>query len=137
METTCVRVSSKQTKINFGSKRNTPKQDLFGFVSVCFVKPKAKVSACFGLFRCFEPISKQARQKNCFITNRNNSKKVTFLKKISEEYPNILSFKLFGWVFCLFQFNRNIKTLCFCIEAKQPKQTVLKQTEKTDKNKKN
>ncbi len=31
------RVSSKQTKINFGSNRNKPKQDLFRF--------------CFGLFR--------------------------------------------------------------------------------------
>ncbi len=42
----------------------------------------------------------------------------------------MLSFKLFGLVFCLFQLIRNIKTLCFGIEAKQPKQTVLKQTEK-------
>jgi hypothetical protein len=31
------RVSSKQTKINFGSNRNKPKQDLF--------------RVCFGLFR--------------------------------------------------------------------------------------
>jgi hypothetical protein len=36
----------------------------------------------------------------------------------------------------LFQFNRNIKTFCFGIEAKQPKQTVSKQTEKTGKNEK-
>jgi hypothetical protein len=33
----CPRVSSKQTKINFGSNRNKPKQDLF--------------RVCFGLFR--------------------------------------------------------------------------------------
>jgi hypothetical protein len=53
------------------------------------------------------------------------------------KYPNILSFfKLFGWVSCLFQFNRNIETLCFGIEAKQPKQIVLKQTKKTEKNEK-
>jgi hypothetical protein len=45
----------------------------------------------------------------------------------------MLSFKLFGWIFCMFQFNRNIETLCFGTEAKQPKQTVLKQTEKTEK----
>jgi hypothetical protein len=45
----------------------------------------------------------------------------------------MLSFKLFGWVFCLVWFNRNIKTLCFGIEAKQPKQTVSKQTEKKEK----
>ena len=31
--------------------------------------------------------------------------------------------KLFRLVFCLFQFNQNIDTLCFGIEAKQPKQT--------------
>jgi hypothetical protein len=48
----------------------------------------------------------------------------------------MLSFKLFGLVFYLFWFNRNIETLCFGIEAKQPKQTVLKQTEKTEKTEK-
>ncbi len=45
----------------------------------------------------------------------------------------MLSFKLFGLVFCLFRFNRNNETFCFCIEAKQPKQNVLKQTEKNRK----
>jgi hypothetical protein len=67
-------------------------------------------------------------KQNCFVTEINRNK-----PKISEKYPNILSFKLFGWVFCLFLFNRNIETLCFGIEAKQPKLTVLKQTEKTEK----
>jgi hypothetical protein len=42
----------------------------------------------------------------------------------------VLSFKLFGWVFCLFRFNGNIETLCFGMEAKQPKQTVSEKTEK-------
>jgi hypothetical protein len=51
-----------------------------------------------------------------------------------KKYPNILSFKLFGWVSCLFQFNGDIETLCFGIEAKQ---TVLKQTEKNRKKRKN
>ncbi len=46
----------------------------------------------------------------CFIDNKTVQKK--------------LSFKLLGWVFCLFRFNRNNETLCFGIEAKQPKQTV-------------
>ncbi len=32
-----------------------------------------------------------------------------------------LPIKLFRLVFCLFRFNRNIETLCFGIEAKQPK----------------
>ncbi len=40
-----------------------------------------------------------------------------------EKYQNTLFIKLFGLVFCLFRFNRNIETLCFGIEAKQPKQT--------------
>ncbi len=53
-------VFSKQTKINFGSKRNKPKQDLF---RVCFGEPKTKY---FGLFRCFEPISKQPNQTEQF-----------------------------------------------------------------------
>ncbi len=39
--------------------------------------------------------------------------------------------KLLRFIFCLFRFNRNIETLCFSIEAKQPKQTVSKQTEAT------
>ncbi len=55
---------SKQTKQILGSNRPETKffwfkptrnKICFGFVSVCFVKPKTKD---FGLFRCFEPISK-------------------------------------------------------------------------------
>ncbi len=84
------------------------------------MKPKTKN---FGLFRCFEPISKQPKQTE---TNRSNHK---FLEK----YPNILSFKLFGWVFCFLRFNRNIETLCFCIEVKQPKHTVSKKNRKKPK----
>jgi hypothetical protein len=34
----------------------------------------------------------------------------------------MLPIKLFRLGFCLFWFNRNIETLCFGIEAKQPKQ---------------
>jgi hypothetical protein len=52
------RESSKRKKNWFGSSRTKPKQDLFGCVSVCFVKPTTKI---FGLFRCFEPISKQLK----------------------------------------------------------------------------
>jgi hypothetical protein len=61
-------------------------------------------------------------------TNRNNP-------KFSKKYPYILSFNLFGWVFCL-RFNRNIETFFFGKEAKQPKQTVSKQTEKNKKKEK-
>jgi hypothetical protein len=41
----------------------------------------------------------------------------------------MLSIKLFRLVFCLFRLNRIIETLCFGIEAKQPKQNILKQTQ--------
>jgi hypothetical protein len=47
------RVSSKQTKINFGSNRNKPKQDLF--------------RVCFGLFR--ETKNKLFRFVSMFRTN--------------------------------------------------------------------
>ncbi len=46
----------------------------------------------------------------------------------------MFSITLFQLVFCLFRFNRNIETLCFSIEAKQPKQTITKQT-KTNRKK--
>ncbi len=89
----------------------------FGCVSVCFVKPKTKK---FGLFFVCFGVSNlywnNQNKQNFFVTNRNNP-------KFSEKYPNMLSFKLFGLVLCLFQFNRNIKTLCFGIEVKQPKLT--------------
>jgi hypothetical protein len=42
----------------------------------------------------------------------------------------MLSIKLFRLVFCLFWFNRNIKTLCFGIEAKQPKVNISKNQNK-------
>jgi hypothetical protein len=48
----------------------------------------------------------------------------------------MLSIKLFRLVLCLFRFTRNIKTLCFGIEAKQPKQTILKQTKPNRKKRK-
>ncbi len=63
------RVSSKQTKINFGSNRNKPKQDLF--------------RVCFGLFRetknkKFRFVSNLYRnnrnKQNCFFRNRNKPK---------------------------------------------------------------
>jgi hypothetical protein len=39
----------------------------------------------------------------------------------------MLCIKLFWLVFCLFWFNRNIESLCFGVEAKQPKQIISKQ----------
>ena len=49
----------------------------------------------------------------------------------------MLYIKLFWLVFCLFRFNQNIEIVCFGTEAKQPKQTVSKQTEKNENNEKN
>jgi hypothetical protein len=43
----------------------------------------------------------------------------------------MLPIKLFWLVFCLFWFNRNIKILCFGIEAKQPKQTFVSDSAET------
>ncbi len=94
-----------------------------GCVSVCFVKPKTKN---FGMFWCLDLYWNNWKKQNCFETNRNNP-------KFSEKYQNMLSIKLFWMVFCLFWFNRNVKTLCFGIEPKQAKQTVTKQT-KTNRN---
>jgi hypothetical protein len=116
----CIYGVLETNKKNFGSNRNKPKQDLFRVVSVCFVKPKTKN---FGLFWCFNLYQNKWNKQNCFETNRNNP-------KFSEKYQNMLSVKLFQSVFCLFQFNQNIKTLCFGIEPKQPKQTVLKKRKK-------
>jgi hypothetical protein len=43
----------------------------------------------------------------------------------------MLSIKLFRLVSCLFRFNRNIETLCFGMEAKQPKQTFVSDSAET------
>jgi hypothetical protein len=76
-------------KINFGSNRNKPKQDLF---CVCFglfcETKKKKITVCFGVSNLYR---NNRNKQICFVTNRNNP-------KFSEKFPNILSFKLFGWV---------------------------------------
>jgi hypothetical protein len=43
----------------------------------------------------------------------------------------MLPIKLFRLIFCLFRFNRNIETLCFDIEAKQPKQRFVSDSAET------
>ncbi len=43
----------------------------------------------------------------------------------------MLPIKLFRLVFCLFRFNRNIETLFFGIEVKQPKQTFVSDSAET------
>jgi hypothetical protein len=121
-------VSSKQTKIIFGSNRNKPKQDLF---RVCFGLFRETKKKNFGLFRCFEPISKQPKQTDLF---RNKTKQT---EKTLNFWKN---FQIYSLLNCLGGSSvcfGSIETLCFGIEAKQLKQTVSKQTEKTEKNEKN
>jgi hypothetical protein len=82
----------------------------------------------FGLFRCFEPISKQPKLTDLFHNKlKQNKTTLNFLKN-----PQIYSLSnCLGGSPARFG---SIETLCFGIEAKQPKQTVLKQTVKTEKN---
>ncbi len=119
-----LRVSSKQTKINFGSNRNKPKQDLF---RVCFglfrfvsLNQKEKVSVCFGVSNLYR---NNRNKQICFVINRNNP-------KFSEKFPNILSFKLCGWVF---RFNQNS---LFQNRSETTETNFSKQTEKNEKNEK-
>jgi hypothetical protein len=118
------RVTSKQTKIIFGSNRNKLKQDLF---RVCFGLFRETKKKNFGLFRCFEPISKQPKQTDLF---RNKPKQ-------TETNLNFWkNFKIYSLLNCLGGSSvcfGSIETLCFGIEAKQ---TVSKQIEKTEKNEK-
>ncbi len=83
------RVSSKWKKNIFGSNRN---KICFAFVSVCFVKPPKKI---FGLFRCFEPISKQPKQTELF---RNEPKQSEIFWKIPNYvlYQNLAEQKKFS-----------------------------------------
>jgi hypothetical protein len=78
-----------------------------------------------GLFRCFEP-TKQPKQTGLFRTETT----LNFLKN-SQKYSLL---NCFGGSSACFG---SIETLCFGIEAKQPKRTVSKQTEKNGKNGKN
>jgi hypothetical protein len=83
----CVRCPRNGEKSRFKPKQT--KQDLFRVMS----------RKNFGLFRCFEPISKQPKQTELFLkqteTNRN-------IPEFSEKYQYMLSIKLFQLVFCLF-----------------------------------
>jgi hypothetical protein len=47
------RVSSKQTKINFGSNRNKPKQDLFRVCFGLFRETKTKIFRFVSVFRTY------------------------------------------------------------------------------------
>jgi hypothetical protein len=95
------------------------------------VKQKRKK---LGLFRCFEPISKQLKQTDLFRNKPKQTKTTLNFLKNSQIYALLNC--LDGSSVCF----GSIETLCFGIEAKQSKQTVSKQTEKpkkTEKSKKN
>ncbi len=120
------RVSSKQTKIIFGSNRNKPKQDLFRVCFGLFRETKNKKFRFVSVFRTYMETTETNRTVSWQTeTNRNNP-------KVYEKYPNILSFKLFGWVFCLFRINRNSLLRYRSETTETPKQTVSKHTEKTE-----
>jgi hypothetical protein len=107
-KTFSIRGSSKPLIFFLGSNRDKPKLKLFWlFFSLLLPKPPIFF---FGLFRCFEPVSKQPKQTELMVWG---IKKVDILK-------NLLLFRL---VFCLFRLFRNTETPCFDIKAKQPKQT--------------
>ena len=131
------RVSSKQTKIYFGSNRNKPKQDLFRvcFGLFCETKNK-KISVCFGLFQCFKPISKQPKQTELFRYKPKQTKTTINFLKNTQIYS--LSNCLGGSSVCFVQLkHRNslflyrsetTKTNCFQTNLKKPKKP--KKTEK-------
>ncbi len=115
-------VSSKQTKKTFCSNQNKLKQDLFWLCFGLFCETKKKISVCFGISNLYR---NNWNKQNCFEASRNNP-------KFSEKYLNMLSIKLFWLVFCLFRFNRNIETLCFGIEPKQPNKLFWKKPKQTE-----
>ncbi len=117
-------MSSKQTKINFGSNRNKPKQDLF---RVCFGLFRETKKKKFRFFRCFEPISKQPKQTDLFRNKPKQTETTQNFLKNSQIYSLLNYLGVFSVCF------GSIETLCFGIEAKQPKQNVSKQTEKIEK----
>ncbi len=123
-------MSSKQTKINFGSNRNKPKQDLF---RVCFGLFRETKNLIFRFVSVFRTYIETTETNTCFVTNRNKPKQ-------TEKTLNFLkNTQIYSLLNCL-----GGSSVCFSsiepsklgIEAKQPKQTVLKQTEKTEKNEK-
>ncbi len=84
------------------------------------MKPNTKNFGLFWFVSVFQTYIETTK------TNRTVSKQNLSNPKFSE---NMLSIKLLQLVLCLFWFKRNIESHSFGIEAKQPKQTVLKQTE--------
>ncbi len=105
------RVSSKRTKkISVRTETNRNKI-CFGCVSVCFVKAKTKNS---GLFRCFEPTSKQNKQTELF---RNNP------KQLPAKVPKYALYQTVSVALLFVSVQSEHRNSLFRLEAKQPKQT--------------
>ncbi len=105
----CPRNKQKYFSVRTETNRN---KICFAFVSVCFVKPKTK---SFGLFRFFESVSKQPKQTELFHNKpKQTGTTLNFLK--NTQIYSLLNC-LGGSSVCF----GSIETLCFGIEAKQPK----------------
>jgi hypothetical protein len=76
-----LRVSSKQTKKNFGSNRN---KICFSCVSVCFVKQKTNSNGLFRFVSVFQPISKQPKQTELFCNKSKQTKTTLNFRKITK-----------------------------------------------------
>jgi hypothetical protein len=79
-------VSSKQTKINFGSNRNKPKQDLFRVCFGLFRETKNKLFLFVSVFRTYiettvtnRIVSKQTEKTEKNAKNQKNGKTINFL----------------------------------------------------------
>ncbi len=121
IETT--RTVSKQTETTLNFHKNIKICSLsncFGSSSVCF--GSIKTSKLSVLVWKLNSRNKLFRKKP--KQTKKTGKPQNFLKK----YQNMLHIKLFRLVFCLFWFNRNIKHLCFRIEAGRNKRSDSAET---------
>jgi hypothetical protein len=111
--------SSKQNKI--GSNRNKRKQDLFRLCFGLFRETKTKKICLFRFVSVFRTYIETPKQTELFLNKpKQTETTLNFLKKKTKYALYQTVSRL---LFCLFRFNRNTKTLCFVIEAKQQKQT--------------
>jgi hypothetical protein len=105
--------------------RSEPKQTKTRSVSVCFVKPKKK----------FRFVSVFQTYIETFKTNRTVSKQTEATLNFQKNTKICSLSNCFGWSSVRFgskkSKQRNSLFCCFGIEAKQPKETISKQTETT------
>jgi hypothetical protein len=97
---------------------------------------------CFGLFR--ETKKKKFRFVSVFRTYIETTEQTDLFCNKPKQTETTLNFLKNSQIYSLLNYLGgssvcfgSIETLCFGIEAKQPKQTVSKKNEKNEKNKKN